>query len=530
MQISEDIGSELRSANDWIRGAKKRPVPRPLFGEFWREGETAVLFGDTGKGKSALAMQIAESIASGQGIGPFKLSVEPQRVLYLDMEMNDKQFETRYAADHDGGQARFLHKHYVFADGLIREEFDPTQLWVESGARPADVFYRKLRQLIERSGVTVVIVDSITGLKRSYYGIREMLEVILALKKLRKEFHLSVLALVQTPKHSDSLPITANLPGLRMLAGRADSVFGIGQSRSGPAGRYIKRVRALVDTIDFDGLHVPEFRLKKIGGNFLGFDFEQFAPELELVSDIRDQKEWETIEKIKGLSDGGMSIREIAAEIELPKTTVHRLLQMWRPPVREAAEIEEVGSEYYFPGREEFDEALADPKFKGMFSSDEPEKWALRREYGLIENAAAKARREYEATGTFTPLDDDPEYVEFLTFGLEGRPPDDPPGSDDDDDDTAMWAENTGPGRNGDTSFASRESSVMDGLAHTLDKNGREIFVERKNDSGRPLVWYLPLKGGKFTRFEWIPGVGNIGTAVDGPVCMFDSHYGRASP
>ena len=57
---------EIKTANEWIRGAKSRPVPKRLFGEFWLESELAILFADTGVGKSLLAVQIAESIARGR--------------------------------------------------------------------------------------------------------------------------------------------------------------------------------------------------------------------------------------------------------------------------------------------------------------------------------------------------------------------------------------------------------------------------------------------------------------------------------
>ena len=489
--------SKLRSANDWIREAKKRPIPRALFGEFWREGETAVLFADTGKGKSVLAMQIAESIASGRGIAPFTSSIEPQTVLYLDMELNDKQFETRYAADHEGGKARFLHKHYVFSDNLIREEFDPAELWMEKGKTAADVFYEKLRTLIEDSKAKVVIVDSINSLKRSYYGSRETLELMFVLKKLRREMDLSILVLVQTPKRPDTLPINVNsLLGLRMLCSRADSVFGIGQRQTDPSGRYIKRVRALGGPIDFDAMHVPLFRLKKIGGNFLGFEFESFSPEIELVSNFYDPKQLETIEKIKGLSDAGKSIREIAVEIELPKTTVHRLLQMWRPPVQEAAAeaaaagAEPIQNEYYFPGREEFDDALADPKFKKMFETGDEEDWSLRREYGLIESAAAKARQQYLKTGTFTPLDDDPAYVEFLTYGLNGRPVVHLPGPED------------GSESAGNEGSPEACTHPLAHLKRALNVYSKEIFIEKEDDRGKPVIWYTIPKEGLLKRWE----------------------------
>ena len=53
----------LRRANDAFAGGVT--PPRPLFGEFWREGELALLFGAAGTGKSLLAVQLAESLARG---------------------------------------------------------------------------------------------------------------------------------------------------------------------------------------------------------------------------------------------------------------------------------------------------------------------------------------------------------------------------------------------------------------------------------------------------------------------------------
>jgi hypothetical protein len=37
----------VKTANDWIKQAKARPIPKKLFGEFWLEGELCFLFADT---------------------------------------------------------------------------------------------------------------------------------------------------------------------------------------------------------------------------------------------------------------------------------------------------------------------------------------------------------------------------------------------------------------------------------------------------------------------------------------------------
>ena len=69
-----------------------------LFSEFWLEGELCMLFADTNLGKSMLAVQLGDSISRGVAIPGFRLEATPQKVLYIDFELSDKQFEVRYSA------------------------------------------------------------------------------------------------------------------------------------------------------------------------------------------------------------------------------------------------------------------------------------------------------------------------------------------------------------------------------------------------------------------------------------------------
>lgn len=61
------------------------PVPRQLFGSLIFEGEMTIMVADTNVGKSIFAVQISNEIA------------KEQVVLYLDLELSDKQFERRYS-------------------------------------------------------------------------------------------------------------------------------------------------------------------------------------------------------------------------------------------------------------------------------------------------------------------------------------------------------------------------------------------------------------------------------------------------
>ena len=105
---------KVQTANLWLEEASKRPVPQMLFSEFWLEGELCVLFADTNLGKSILAVQLGDSISKGVPIPGFKLEARAQKVLYVDFELSDKQFEARYSED--------FKQHYSFNDRFLRAE------------------------------------------------------------------------------------------------------------------------------------------------------------------------------------------------------------------------------------------------------------------------------------------------------------------------------------------------------------------------------------------------------------------------
>src|SRR5258706_11607836 len=108
----DDGHDSSQPLNDWIIEQKAIAVPAMLFGEFWLEGEMAMLFANAGQGKSVLAMQIAEAIARGKPVGPLSMTAGKRKVLYVDLEMNVSQLAMRYTVDADGG--RKLKKHHRF--------------------------------------------------------------------------------------------------------------------------------------------------------------------------------------------------------------------------------------------------------------------------------------------------------------------------------------------------------------------------------------------------------------------------------
>ena len=105
-----DIGMfTIKSANRTITDAALRPNPRSLYLELWYEGEVCCLFSDSNLGKSIYAVQMADQIAS------------TRRVLLVDCELTDKQFQMRYTDAETG----LIH---IFPEGLYRAEINPVTL------------------------------------------------------------------------------------------------------------------------------------------------------------------------------------------------------------------------------------------------------------------------------------------------------------------------------------------------------------------------------------------------------------------
>lgn len=414
-------------------GEAAATAPRGLFGEFWFEGEIALLFGDVGTGKSALAMQIADSVASSKSIAPFTAPGETRRVLYIDLEMTERQMALRYSADVDPGKQTV--KRYRPPEALCRVPIDVDRLMSGRNAeQTAESLGRRIEIEVKRHNANVLVLDSLTALKRSYYGSNELLPVVRMLKRLAHRHDLSVLVLADVARSERTRSLTLNdLAGLRLVSNAMDSVFGIALSGEDTANRYLKHLRARSTEIVYTALHVPEFRLYKINGNFLGFEFKRFAIERELLIDRREANERYMIECIRYHRQEGpdkCSYRDLAKAFGKSKSTLQRMAQMWAEPVRESApappppERPRKRSRLFFPGVEEYDEEIQDPRFDVLHehavNNDDPEIKELRHERQALQRAKAHARDTWKKTGETPALDENPIYEDFLREGETG--------------------------------------------------------------------------------------------------------------
>jgi len=278
--------------------------------------------GDAGIGKSLLAVQIADSITKGKPIGPLELTAKPQKVLYIDLEKTAEQFKQRYSAKGEEEHSRW--RRYKFSKYFHR-------------AVPGDggdVPVRQLERMVERCGARIVIIDNlqhlVTGGRPSQAG-----RVMRELRRLRTAYGLSILVITQTSRSTSRRGIAAaDMVWSQTVTALADNIFAVGTSGS-PSGRYIKHIKTKLVPMIYGTATVPRFEIESREANFPSFTHSGLGAEIELREDEDDRWELDTISQIRRLHEvNEYSVREIAAMLEIPKSTVHRYLQIIRAMAR----------------------------------------------------------------------------------------------------------------------------------------------------------------------------------------------------
>jgi predicted ATP-dependent serine protease len=328
----------LKPANEWIADVEKRPLQKALFGDFWLEGELAILFSDTGRGKSTLAVQIAEALARGIRIEPMTEVPPAQKVLYFDFEMSEKQFAARYSAVTIEDRAKAedaadesLREHYQFSDNFLRAQAAPHDELPSHYKTLTQFLQASFTELLRESGAKIVIVDNITFLKGANVNASAAAQLMKALKHIKQFYGISILVLAHTPKRPFTAPISINdLQGSNMLSNFADSIFALGASNQDRDLRYLKQVKQRGTDVKYDASNVMLFRRLK-SGTFLHFEFAGYGSEREhLEWNYEDAEERRVKLKASAVQMNGLgkSQRQIALALAVSPATVNRFLKV----------------------------------------------------------------------------------------------------------------------------------------------------------------------------------------------------------
>ena len=306
----------IKPINNWIDDAKKSPIPKMIFSEFWYQNELSILFADTNVGKSILALQIGNCVAKGISIPEFKNELEPQKVLLFDFELSPKQVENRYSANYQD--------HYVFNDNLLRVEINPLEPLPAMYDSFDDFLCTSIESAIVAHGAKIIIIDNLTYLKTETEKSKDAIPLMRFLNEQKKKHGLSILVLAHTPKRNSSRPITVNdLMGSKMLSNFCDSIFAISFSAEGKCIRYIKQIKQRNTELIYGAENVVVCKLEK-EHNFLQFNFQSFDDEANhLVKTSKD----DIYHEIKDLKAKNMSNVSIAEKLNMSEGNVRKILK-----------------------------------------------------------------------------------------------------------------------------------------------------------------------------------------------------------
>lgn len=288
---------------------------RALFGEFWKERELAVFAGQTGIGKSALAMQIAIQVARGASLDSLKedgtqVETPSQTVLFLDCEMDLEDWKSRLGAS-------------SVPDNLLRFEFD---IEAEIDGDIATAIVQSLKAVIDRTGSKVLIIDNISWLFSDLQGRDIHAETSSLMKKLlqlRKAEGVAILVVAHTLKGKKNTPFTLeDIAGSSNLSKYLESAFAIAEVQGQESHRYLKQLKTRGRKKLFNSSRVAVCELLEDGGVLrLQRREELDSRETLLLAEERDAKE--DIEELLKLGD--KSVSEIAQELEVSRQYVYKL-------------------------------------------------------------------------------------------------------------------------------------------------------------------------------------------------------------
>lgn len=298
-----------RTGNQNLIDASNMPIPDKLYSSLMFEGELTILAADTNVGKSIFAVQIANEIAQ-----------TGRKVLYLDLELSDKQFERRYSEN--------FANHFVFSPNFYRGDFAP-EFSIPAGCSYDDYFIESLIGTIEQIECRVVVIDNMTRLISTDTDAAKSAKPLMdRLNQLKAEYGLSMLLLEHTRKTDAGRPISLNdMQGSKMKANFADAVFTIGRSSKDKNIRYVKQLKCRSDEIEFDAENVLNYEIVK-ETNFLHFEFRGYSNEFEHLKQPTDDDRTARIEKAKALKTQGLSQRAIARELGVSEGSVRKWLKV----------------------------------------------------------------------------------------------------------------------------------------------------------------------------------------------------------
>ena len=294
----------VKKANDWIKDSRERPDPRSFFHGLIVEYECTVIFASSGVGKSIFVTQIAEEIAWREPL------------LFIDLELADKQFQMRYTDP-------VTNQVHMFPDNFERAEIDPELI---VGEDLEEAILDSIEDSAKR-GTRFFVLDNITFACNDSEKGATAGQFMMKIIRLKKKYHLTIIVIAHTPKRRGYEPITQNdLAGSAKLINFFDAGIAIARSAKDPNLRYVKQVKVRTGEYLYDADNVIIYDVNKVDG-FLKFEFREYGREGDHLKIPTKDYETDEIQDILKLQHQGKSLREIAKDLDMSLGMVQRRLK-----------------------------------------------------------------------------------------------------------------------------------------------------------------------------------------------------------
>lgn len=318
-QNKEAVAFEVKSQNDWLKEASTKPLQKMLFGSLIIEGETTFLYGQTNTGKSILANQIGNYIASKNRFDfshyGIVCEVDPVPVLMIDFEMNDRQLFRRYSNISESGSIEGI---YQFSEQFYRAE--------PRSPEPTKII-NQIEELIIRYSPRLLIIDNITWIATQLEKSDHAAAFMQKLHKIKNRYGVTLLIIAHTPKRDQTQVLTINdLAGSAKIGYFIDSAFAIGHSAKDKSCRYIKQTKTRYDEIVFDTENVLECTVEKNSSN-LQFVFNDCGNEFAHLTSLTDEQKKDRDAAIIAAHETGKSYRDIGKQFGISHMTVKRIVK-----------------------------------------------------------------------------------------------------------------------------------------------------------------------------------------------------------
>ena len=327
---SIDISKKKRSLlkaepiNEGLKKSYSKPNPRKLFGQLWWENELVICFASTNVGKTLLAMQIAESLATGTQVfndndNPCRNETEAMKVLYIDAELTYKQIENRYKNYETG-------ENYELSSNIIRAEINRDFLW-QKGDNMEELIKEDIKNLIEEHKPEALIVDNLKMLRKGTEKSHEALPMMFELNNLKGKYNISILVLGHTPKIDVLSPIQINhLSGSSDIANASDGIFAIAKTKEDNATRYIKELKQRNVQFKFGSGNVLLCTIDQ-PKSFTGFFWNSLCKESQLLSEWTEEAKKQLKKEIIQYKKDGLTTRAIEKKIPWGKSKIADVIQ-----------------------------------------------------------------------------------------------------------------------------------------------------------------------------------------------------------